>query len=444
MGFRLPILLVLLLIPLAVQAQQSTETPSSDTEIEATLSIVQKFVSGDTADIYAQLADRVQGQITSAKLQQAWDGIVTNQGAFQRVTDTVSDPAQHAVRLTLQFENGLLDLAVQYDTSGKVVGLNFLPSASQPTPEAPTPTYADASAFAETDVQVGEYNLPGKITMPTGDGPFPAVVLISGSGPNDMDETVGPNKPFRDLAWGLAAQGVASLRFDKRTHAAVSSLDMAHFTVKDEYVDNSVAALELLRQTNGIDPARVFILGHSEGGYVLPRIAQADANAAGMILASAPALPIQTEALRQIDYIASLTQPSPEATEDPTIAAMRADIEKINTVTADTPSDQLIFHAPPSYWLDLQGYDPVALAASLPQPILVLQGGRDYQVTMADDFPLWQAGLADHADTTFKSYPDLNHIYVTGTGMATPGEYAQPGNMAAEVIDDIAAWVNAH
>ena len=268
------------------------------------------------------------------------------------------------------------------------------------------------------------------------------MVLISGSGPNDMDETIGPNKPFRDIAWGLAAQGVATLRFDKRTHAAPQSLDMTSLTVKEEYVDDSVAAIELLRQTEGVDPTQVFILGHSEGGYVLPRIAQADPNIAGLIYMSAPALPLQDEAMRQLRYIASLT-PS-DATEEPAIAQMEAEVEKINSVTADSPPDQLVFNAPPSYWLDLQGYDPVALAASLPQPILLLQGGRDYQVTVADDLPLWQKGLADHPDTTFKVYPDLNHIYATGTGMATPAEYAQPGNVAPEVIDDIAAWVKAH
>ena len=123
---------------------------------------------------------------------------------------------------------------------------------------------------------------------------------------------------------------------------------------------------------------------------------------------------------------------------------MEAEVKKISSVTADSPADQPVFHAPPSYWLDLQGYDSVALTASLPQPILVLQGERDYQVTMADDFPLLQRGLAHHPETTFKSYPSLNHLFISGTGMSTPAEYAQPGNVAPEVIDDIAAWVKAH
>ena len=444
MSSRLAVLL-LLLIPFAVQAQQSTETPEAGTETEHAQQIVHMLLSGNVADVYAQFSDNVKAAITQDQLSQVFPGLAQQYGAFQQVVNVQADAANHLVTLTLQFEKGLLDAHIGFDaTTGDVVGLRFAPSASAPTPVAPTPIYTDPSAFTETDVQVGEYNLPGKITMPTGTGPFPAVVLISGSGANDMDETIGPNKPFRDIAWGLAAQGVATLRFDKRTYAAPQSLDLTNLTVKDEYVDNSVAAIELLRQTDGVDPTQIFILGHSEGGYVLPRIAKADLNVAGLIFASAPALPIQVDALRQIDYIASLTPQTPEATEDPAFAAARAEIEQINTVTADTPSDQMIFHAPPSYWLDLQGYDPVALAASLPQPILLIQGERDYQVTVADDLPLWQKGLADHPDTTFKVYPDLNHIYVTGQGMATPAEYSQPGNVATEVIDDVAAWVKAH
>ncbi len=268
------------------------------------------------------------------------------------------------------------------------------------------------------------------------------MVLISGSGPSDRDETIGPNKPFRDLAWGLAAQGIATLRFDKRTLAARNSLDVATMTINDEYVSDSVAAVELLRQTDRIDPARVFILGHSLGGYVLPRIAQADPNVAGLIIASGLASPLPETILRQTRYILSLGTPPPSAQD--TITATENMVNAINALTPDSTSTELLLGAAPAYWLDLKDYDPAALAATLLQPILVLQGERDYQVTVADDLTKWQAGLANHPDTTFKTYPDLNHIYVTGEGMSTPDEYNHPGNVAQEVIDDIAAWVKAH
>ena len=279
-----------------------------------------------------------------------------------------------------------------------------------------------------------------------GAAPFPAVVLISGSGPEDQDETIGPNKPFRDLAWGLAAQGIATIRFDKRTYQPTAALDIAHFTIKEEYVDDSVAAINLISQTDGIDPTKVFILGHSLGGYILPRIAQADPKVAGLIIASGSANPLPETILRQINYLLSVANATQEAaaTEDPILAQYQDAVSQINALTTDSPPLKLILGAAPAYWLDLKSYDPVDLAASLPQPILILQGGRDYQVTVADDLSRWESGLLAHKDTSFKTYPDLNHLYVTGTGMATPAEFNQPGNVAPEVIDDIAAWVKAH
>jgi dienelactone hydrolase len=435
-------LLLLLLVPFTIHAQDQTD-------VDAAKEVVAKFVSGDFAGIYAQLSDQVKAAVTQDQLGQAWDGIVKSAGAFQQIGDINGDAATHSVVLTLEFEKAALDFHIAF-ADNQIVGLRFTPAASAtPAVEAPTPTYADMSTFTETAVMVGDLKLRGTITMPSaavGTGPFPAVVLISGSGPEDQDETIGPNKPFRDIAWGLAAQGVASIRFDKRTYQPKAALDIAHFTLKEEYVDDAVAAINLISTTDGIDPAKVFILGHSLGGYVLPRIAQADPKVAGMIIASGLALPLPETILRQTRYIISLSEgtPAPEATEDAQVTAISDLVNQINALTADSSTSTMLLGAAPAYWLDIKDYNPVALAASLSQPILIVQGERDYQVTVADDLPVWKSGLADHADTTIKTYPDLNHIYATGTGMATPAEYNNPGNVAKAVIDDIATWVKAH
>ena len=432
---RHTLLLLLLLIPFAVHAQDATE-------VEQAQDIIQMLDAGQYAEVYALLDSSVQNVLSQEQLQGAWEQIIAGVGVYESIANVDSDPANHRVTLTLQFKNLQLNALIAFDAEGEVVGLQFVPVSTAPTLAAPTPIYAEPEAFTETDVTVGEFDLPGILTMPVGDGDFPAVVLISGSGPNDRDETIGPNKPFRDLAWGLAAQGIATLRFDKRTLAAVDQLDLNNFTLKDEYTDDALAAVDLLRDTDGVDPERVFILGHSLGGYVAPRIAQADADIAGVIIAAGLALPLPETVLRQTRYLATLNPNSPQAQD--AIPAVEALVEQINALTPDSPSDEMLLAAPPAYWLDVQGYDPAALAAALPQPLLLLQGGRDYQVTEADDLAHWQAGLADHADTTFKVYPDLNHLFVMGEGMSTPAEYNQPGNVAQDVIDDIAAWVKAH
>ena len=161
--------LALLLIPLAAQAQQSTETPEAGTETERAQQIIQMLVSGDAADVYAQFSDQIKAAVTQDQLAQVVPGLARQFGAFQQVTNVQADADNHLVSLTLQFEQGLLDAHIAFDaTTGDVIGLRFVPSASVPTPVAPTPTYADPSAYTETDVQVGEYKLPGKITMPTG------------------------------------------------------------------------------------------------------------------------------------------------------------------------------------------------------------------------------------------------------------------------------------
>ena len=165
-------------------------------------------------------------------------------------------------------------------------------------------------------------------------------MLISGSGPEDQDETIGPNKPFRDLAWGLAAQGVATLRFDKRTYQPKTSLDIAHFTVKEEYVDDPLAAIDLISQTDGIDPAKVFILGHSLGGYVLPRIAagRSKRRRDDHRLWFSPPLP--ETILRQVRYIASLSETHACAGRDrrPADHAQYADlVNQINALTRRQP-----------------------------------------------------------------------------------------------------------
>jgi dienelactone hydrolase len=428
------LLLLLLLVPFAVYAQDTTE-------VEQAQHVVQMLAEREYEDVYALFTDDVKAVFTLAQLQQAWEQITASFGEYQSIVSTNADAVSHRVALVVQFEKFQLEARIAFDAEGKMTALNFVP-VSEPTQPAPTPVYAEPDNFTETEVTVGTYNLPGTLTIPNGMGEFPTVLLISGSGPNDRDETIGRNKPFRDLAWGLAAQGIATLRYDKSTLVALDQFARMNFTLKEEYIDDALAALALLRQTEGIDPDNIFILGHSLGGYVAPRIAAADPDIAGVIIASGLALPLPETILRQTRYLASLVPDSQSAQE--AIPVVEGFVEQINALTPDSLPDEFLLGAPPAYWLDVRDYDPAALAATLPQPILVLQGERDYQVTVADDLPRWQSELADHADTTFEVYPDLNHIYVTGEGMATSDEYDQPGNVAQEVIDDIAAWVKAH
>ena len=335
-------------------------------------------------------------------------------------------------------------MRVVFDEAGTIAGLTLQPAA-QSDAAVTLPSYADPASFTESEITVGtgDWKLPGTLTVPKGDGPFPALVLIHGSGPNDRDETIGPNKPFADLAAGLASRGVAVLRFDKRSKVYGGRMAASgDITVKDEVIDDAVAAVAAARTNTRIDPKRVFVLGHSEGGMLIPRIAAADPSIAGLIVMAGPARPIEDAIVEQTEYLARadgvVTPDEQKAIDDMT--RIRDEIRALTP--ADASAHKVVFHAPASYWLDLRGYDPPTAAKSVTQPMLILQGERDYQVTMTE-FARWKAALGLKPTVRFKSYPALNHLMIAGEGRSLPAEYNTPGHVDRQVVDDIAAWITS-
>jgi fermentation-respiration switch protein FrsA (DUF1100 family) len=318
----------------------------------------------------------------------------------------------------------------------------FLEAGGASRPDWTAPAYVTQGAFHEREVQVvsGSVSLPGTLSMPAGGGPFPGIVLLHGSGPQDRDETIGGFRPFQDLAQGLASHGIAVLRYDKRTKVYQKELAGTNdLTIRQEVIDDALAAIKLLRETPGVDRGRVFLAGHSLGGILAPRIGVLDGSVAGVVLLAAPSRPM-SDVIG--DQARSLLEPgAPEAQR-----LMAPGILKEANALADLyagrpgPPSGLILGASASYWLDLKSQLPLDAARSLGKPILVLQGERDYQVSMAD-FYGWKKELGGRQGVVLKSYPALNHLFSPGEGRSSPAEYEKPGHVAAEVVDDIAAFV---
>ncbi len=318
------------------------------------------------------------------------------------------------------------------NSAGQIAGMVFLPGESA----WQRPAYSNPGSFHERQLTIGEgdWPLPGTLTLPNGNGPFPAVVLVHGSGPNDRDETVFANKPFKDLAEGLASRGIAVLRYEKRTRQYQTKMaGMAKVTVQEETVDDALKAATLLRQQKEVNPQKVYVLGHSMGGYLAPRIAAEDGKLAGLIILAGNARPLEDLILEQ------LTNAGAKPAQLEAVKAQVARIKALEDADADAPP---ILNVPVSYWLDLKGYDPVAEAKKLSLKMLILQGERDFQVSMKD-FDLWKSGLAGRKDVTFRSFPTLNHLFVAGEGASTEAEYRKPGHVAPEVIELIAKWIGS-
>jgi uncharacterized protein len=377
-----------------VAAEPQDNTQDSDTDITPVAEqFVQRLASGDFSAAADGFDATMKSALPAEKLKQTWESLVAQAGPFKtRLSTRTQRLGKYDVALvTCQFDKAKLDVKVVFNRQQQISGLFFVPAKS--IAEYQRPPYVKPAALQEREVQVGtgEWALPGTLTMPVGDGPWPAVVLVHGSGPNDRDETIGPNKPFRDLAGGLASRGIAVLRYEKRTkhHAARLAALTDSLTVKEETIDDALAAVSLLRNTERIAPSKVFLLGHSLGGTLVPRIAALDAKIAAFIVLAGATRPLEDMIHDQFKHIFSLEGAVSEANK---VKLRQLELQvaraKDPGLSPSTPSAELPLGIPAKYWLDLRGYRPQEVARGMKRNILILQGGRDYQVT-AEDFQGW-------------------------------------------------------
>ncbi|MDD3819700.1 MAG: DUF3887 domain-containing protein [Actinomycetota bacterium] len=374
-------------------------------------------------------------------LEEIWDGVIIQTGKLNEIKETkvTEEMGYSCVYITCDFKNISSNIKVVLDKEGKVAGLFFIPFQNSET--YITPEYVNTSLFTERECIVGEeWQLPATLTIPEGKGPFPAVILVHGSGPADRDETIGINKPFKDIAWGLATRGIVVLRYEKRTRQYAHKIvdEINDYTVNEETIDDALAAVNLLREVEEVDSGKIFIIGHSLGATLAPRIAARDEEIAGLILLAGGSRGLYIEKLlEQTEYLASLDGKIDEA-ETEQMDEIEKQLKKIREL--DIKEGEIVLGASKAYWEDLIAYDPVKTAKNLTIPMLLLQGERDYQVTM-EDFREWEKGLSGKDKVCFKSYQDLNHLFISGTGKSTPDDYTKPGNVAQVVIEDIAEWV---
>lgn len=377
------------------------------------------------------------------KTLEIWGGLDKQVGKFKKVTsvETRKVKDSNIVDLICEFDKMALRMRVSFDKDERIQGFFLLPAV---LPKFEPPSYAKADTYREEKVTVGQggdWPLPGTLTLPTAKDPVAAVVLVHGSGPHDRDETIGPNKPFRDIAWGLASQGIAVLRYERRTFTHGSKLVADKtLTLKEEVTDDALAAVKLVRERKEIDPKRVFVLGHSLGAMAAPQIGAKDERIAGLILLAGNSRPLEDLVLEQFTYIYSLDGP-PGEEQKKELAKIKKQVDRVKAPKlAEAKADELPLEMPALYWKSIRDYDQKATAAKLTMPMLVLQGERDYQVTM-EDFAGWKKALAERKDVRFKSYPKLNHLFHLGKGKAKPEEYGNADHVAREVIDDVAAWI---
>ena len=440
--------IIILLLTASITGCITEEKPpvqKEQAETDIAILLMNNFINNTITISYNTIFnDELKEQTNVEQLELIWTQITTQYGEFIEINSTklTEEQGYIIVYVTCNYaELGLLDTRVVFDENKSIAGFQFVPTdiSDQYQP----PDYAKTDQFTEKTVTIGEgteWELPGTLSIPNGEGLYPMVILVHGSGPNDQDETVGPNKPFKDLAWGLASNDIAVLRYEKRTkHYATAIMNqLATFTVNEETINDALQAINLASNYKSIDESSIYILGHSLGGMLAPRIAEQTHAISGLILMAAPTRHIEELMLNQTIYLSELDGTITSEEQDQ-INVTREQVEKIQNLSIG--EDEIILGAGKAYWEDLSTYNPVQSAENIEIPMIILQGKRDYQVTYEDDFARWNASFNDNSIVSLITYEPLNHLFITGEDKSTNMEYMIPGNVEEQVIIDIANWI---
>ncbi|MFD1065605.1 alpha/beta hydrolase family protein [Oceanobacillus locisalsi] len=408
----------------------------------------------NTEDMLQQLQEEEYQQVTetffsdalsekypASELQLSWEAHSGNNLEEINHLEATTGEEETTVAGEVIFDDITLEVDMIWNDDERLERLEIAPPAEELT-------LPDSVMEEEITIEAEEgYPLDAVLTLPAKeDGPFPAVVLVHGSGPNDRNESIYSYKPFQDIAYGLAEDGVAVLRYDKRTytHGEKMATELgAAITVQEETIHDAVEAAEILQNDDRIQTDQAYIGGHSLGGMVAPRIDE-EADTAGMILLAGSPRPLwEIMYDQQIDSIpdnlseAAAAQRKEQAEEFKDLAARLQDMPPIETMEYN-------FGGMSGYYFhEMDQYDVGQIARDSNKPLLILQGEADFQVTMENDFAAWEDIFENEAQATLKSYPNLNHNFILSQGenKGTVEEYNIPGHVDEQVITDISQWI---
>ena len=294
-----------------------------------------------------------------------------------------------------------------------------------------------------------KYPLNGLLTLPENiTEPVPAVVFVHGSGSSNMDEKVGQLTPFKDLAEGLANKGIASIRYDKRSFA--HGLKMVRdkstiITVKEETIDDAILATELLKKDSRIDSRNIFIIGHSMGGMLAPRIDSEGGKYKGLIIMAGTPRKLETVMLEQNEAVLNSTKGLVNWIVRKQVAKLSGLFSGLYELSDEEAKKKKVMGGTTLYYFKEMGEHSVAdYLATTKKTMLIVQGEKDFQVSVEKDFNEYKRLLNDKTNVEFRLYENLNHAFVNylySDILKAKQEYNTERHIGEEVISDIADWI---
>ena len=304
--------------------------------------------------------------------------------------------------------------------------------------------------MTEEKIIIGEgtdFPLNGILTLPeNSEKPVPAVVFVHGSGSSNMDEKVMKLTPFKDLAEGLGKLGIASVRYDKRSFAhGRKMLKAGDLTVKEEVIEDAVLASKLLKNDPRIDSEKVFIIGHSMGAMLAPRIDAEGGNFKGLVLLAGTLDTLDGVLFRQIDEMKNGKNKIISWVASAQEKKFRKSFEGLYEISDEEAKKRKYMGGVNLYYFKEMGEHRAAdYLEKTEKPVLVMQGTKDLQVSVEKDFCGYKRAFGDRDNFSFRLYEGLNHCFVPALyddiSKATK-EFSVERHIGENVISDIAGWI---
>lgn len=368
----------------------------------------------------------IKNELNNDELQGISVQLQEKLGNFKKIIEVYNQ--ENTYYFYSQFENSSIDIQLTFNDKNKIIGFFFIPHRE----------FTDNKNASENSLQIKSenINLKGTFLNPQENSKKKIVVFLHGSGPNDRDETIGQNKPFKDIAEFLFSKGVASYRFDKRTYSNPETFDDSA-TVEQETINDALNVVQYFR-TNYKD-YEIILLGHSLGGYLLPKLMEKNNNINKLVFLAANARPLDKLIIEQLEYINKIDG------QNVPIELLKTTKEQVKLLNSEkfsleTSNSELPFGLSAKYWNYLLEYKPLELVKKINKPMFFAQGGKDYQVTNKD-FNLWKENLKNCKKCQFNYYPSLNHIFITGSDIPSPNDYNKKENVNPSFLEDLSKFI---
>ena len=398
-----------------------------------------QVIDGDCSGVNSYFTKEYQKTYTAEVLQEVYEDTVAPLGEFVAIDSTVPQETEDTffIAVLVQYENGGIQLLYGFtkDIQLTTFRLNYIDLEDEDKIES--------EFFEEIEIKVGTnpYLMDGILTVPRGVTKAPVVILVQGSGQSDMDETIGAtsNKPFRDLAHGLAEKGIASIRYNKRYYQFTDNIPDT-ITVKEEILEDVGAAIELAQKSDLLDTTQIYVAGHSQGGMLAPKIAKDHPELAGIIVMAGTPRHLEDVIYDQAVFLSELDESLSESELEIYLQMMKSNVEAVKNLREEDLSKQIL-GVKGYYWKSLNELDLKAILTELSLPMLFLQGSADFQVYVDKDFAEYKEILKGHTNASFILYDGLNHLFMPTTGALDTTDYDYENKVDEQVIKDIADWI---